>query len=802
MRQSSKKIDPDRKASAVGAAETFLPLGWKEWAFVVVLMIVVFAVYQPAWQGGLIWDDEAHVTRPELRSWQGLFRIWFEPGASQQYYPLLHSAFWIEHRLWGDATLGYHLTNILQHAIAAVLVALILRRLAVPGAFLAAAIFALHPVHVESVAWITEQKNTLSAVFYLSAALAYLRFDETRNKRFYAAALALFALGLLSKTVTATLPAALLVVFWWKRGTLSWRRDVLPLLPFFILGAAGGIFTAWVEHNLIGAKGAEFEFSFVERCLLAGRVVWFYLGKLFWPINLLFIYPRWQIDQTAAWQYLFPAFLLLTLGVLWWLRARWRGPLAGMLYFVGTLFPVLGFFNVYPFIFSFVADHFQYLASLGIITLASAGIALLLKRFHLWDRPAGYIVCLLPLSTLACLTCLQSRMYTDLETLYRKTLDRNRVCWMAHVNLGIVLDNTGRFVEAIEHYRTALEMKPSLAAIYNNLGAALLHNGQYSEAIVQCRKALEIEPNNVKAHNNLGLALSSSGRNAEAVTHYETALDIMPDYPEAHYNLGNSLFQLGKHADAILHYQELLKLDPDFVDGHNNMGAALAGLRRYDEAIMECRKAIEIKPNYVEAYNNLGSILVDCGRNDEAIVPYRKALEIKPDNVEVLNGLGAALANLGRYSEAAVCFQKALEIKPQFAKARDSLARVRSLQEQLQKSLTLRRERIQAQPDDAGLLNDTAWLLATYPDAGVRNATEAVDLAKKAVELSGGREPAVLDTLAAALASADRFDEAVKTAQKALELASQQNKPAMVESIRARIQLYQAKTPYHALPTK
>ncbi len=271
QQEGSGPQDPSRPV-----ARSFTP---REWLYLAALVIAVVLAYQPAWQGGLIWDDAAHVTKPELRPWQGLYRIWFELGATQQYYPLLHSAFWVEQRLWGDATLGYHLVNILLHAAAAVMVALVLRRLRVPGAFLAAAVFALHPVHVESVAWITEQKNTLSAVFYLAAMLVYLRFDQTRKAAWYGGALGLFVLGLLSKTTAATLPADLLVIFWWQRGKLSWRRDVGPLLPFFVLGAATGVFTAWVERKLIGADGADFAFSIVERCLIAGRAIWFYLAS-------------------------------------------------------------------------------------------------------------------------------------------------------------------------------------------------------------------------------------------------------------------------------------------------------------------------------------------------------------------------------------------------------------------------------------------------------------------------------------------------------------------------------------------
>ncbi len=321
------------------------------------------------------------------------------------------------------------------------MVALVLRRLAIPGAYLAAAIFALHPVQVESVAWITEQKNTLSAVFYLGAMLLYLRFDQTRKTPSYCWALGLFVLGLLSKTVAATLPAALLVIFWWQRGWLSWRRDIWPLLPFFVLGVAAGQLTAWVERMMIELGGAQVELTMVERCLIAGRAIWFYLGKLLWPAELIFIYPRWQVSSVVWWQYLFPATALLLLASAWGVRRRWRGPLAGLLFFVGTLFPALGFYNLFPFLFSFVADHFQYLASLGMITLASAGIVLLLDRWRLSSRPAGYLLCLMLLAALATLTWRQSQMYGDIETLYGKTIAENPDCWLAHNNLGNVLQS-------------------------------------------------------------------------------------------------------------------------------------------------------------------------------------------------------------------------------------------------------------------------------------------------------------------------------------------------------------------------
>jgi protein O-mannosyl-transferase len=280
-------------------APVFSPQSRDRWLALALLAATLLAFW-PSLSGGFLWDDDGHVTQSQLRSFDGLVRIWTEPSATQQYYPLLHSAFWVEHKLWGDHAVGYRLLNVLLHATAACLFAALLRRLAVPGAWLAAFLFALHPVCVESVAWITEQKNTLSLVFYLTAALAYLRFDETRRPAAYFVATALFAAALFSKTVTVTLPAALLVVFAWKRRGLAFRRDVAPLLLWLALGIGAGLMTIWNERTLIGAQGARFTVSFAEHLLLAGRIVWFYLGKLFWPADLSFIYPRWTLDAVPT----------------------------------------------------------------------------------------------------------------------------------------------------------------------------------------------------------------------------------------------------------------------------------------------------------------------------------------------------------------------------------------------------------------------------------------------------------------------------------------------------------------------
>jgi protein O-mannosyl-transferase len=548
----------------------------RDWLLALLLVAVTAIAYLPAWTGAPLWDDTGHLTREELRSVAGLRQIWTEPGATQQYYPLAHTVFWVEHRLWGDWPPGYHLLNIVLHSASALLLVVILRRLQIRGAWFAAFIFALHPIEVESVAWISELKNVLSGLFYLGSLLVYLEFDRSRKSRWFAIALGLFVLGLLSKTVIATLPGAILVVFWWRRGKLSWQRDVLPLVPFFILGSAAGLFTAWVERTLIGAEGSDFNYSILERFLIAGRVIWFYLGKLFWPLDLIFVYPTWQVSETIWWQYLFPTALLLLLGALVWLSCRWRTGLAALLFFILTLFPVLGFLNVYPFRYSFVADHFQYLASLGMITLVAPTMVSVREAAQSWRRPTGYLLCLAFFSCLAILTWRQSAMYTDIETLWQTTIARNPGAWMAYNNLGTVLLQKGRVDEAIGDFRKSLELKANHADAQANLGSALLQKGEVDQAITEYDKVLAIKPANALVHYDLGNALLLKGRVDEAIAHYRKALEINPNYAGVYNNLGIILFQKAEVDQAIASYQKALEINPRYVQARANLAWALA----------------------------------------------------------------------------------------------------------------------------------------------------------------------------------------------------------------------------------
>jgi protein O-mannosyl-transferase len=678
------------------------------------LLLVTLAAYYPAWHGGPLWDDDAHLTSPELQSAEGLRRIWLDVGATQQYYPVAHSAFWVMNRLWGHETLGYHLVNIALHACSAFLIGLILRRLAVPGAWLAAFLFALHPVHVESVAWMTELKNTLSGVFYLVAALAYLKFDTTRTRPPYIVAVVLFVLALLTKTVTASLPMALLVVFWWQRGRLRWREDLLPLLPLIGIGAAAGLTTAWLERTQIGAEGVEFDLSIVERSLIAGRAIWFYLSKLIWPLNLTFIYPRWDVNGAVWWQYLYPLGIVVLLAALWRFRTRSRAPLAAALIFIGTLFPALGFLNVYPFVYSFVADHFQYLASMSIIALFAAVIA---RSFHRSPQKdlrdlrvlrGETVIAFTAIVALGVLTWRQCQQYVDAETLFRTTLARNEASWMVHHNLGWVLlgrgqgtQNRALVEEAVPHFNRALELKSDFSQVHNNLGTALLELGRLDEAKAKYETALRLKPDDAEVHYNLGLVLERLGRPEESMTATRAALKIRPDYAEAQASLGNALQSIGRLDEALAAYREALRLNPSDSEAHHNLGTALGRLGRTDEATSEFREALRLKPDSVRASRSLGQALMRLGRYEEAVTRFRDAVRLAPDYAAAHLDLGNALVAVGRPEEAIAELRRTIQLQPGFAPAHNDLGIVLAELGRLDEAIAAFTEAVKLAPEFA-----------------------------------------------------------------------------------------------------
>lgn len=597
----------------------------RDGARVAAIFAATLAAYAPAIRGGLIWDDAAYVTRPQMRSLHGLWRIWFDLGSTEQYYPILHSAFWMEHRLWGDATAGYHLANILEHAAAACLFALVLRRLAVPGAFWAGMLFALHPVEVESVAWISEQKNTLSTVFYLLAALAFLAWSDRREAP--------------------------------NRGAGG---------GIALYGAASGLFSAWVERTYVGATGSHFALTGIERCLLAARALGFYLGKLLWPANLVFIYPRWSMHPAPAWCWVPLAGVLALTAALWLARRRTRAPLAAWLFYAGSLFPTLGFLNVYAFVFSYVADHWQYLASLGLLALAASAAT----RLGPTGRAAAPALC----AVLGVLTFRQCRQYGDIETFYRATLARNPGAWMVNNNLGSLLLGKGRAAEAVAYFRKAEESEPDYPEIHYNLGDALVAVGRVGDAVAEYEAALRLRPDYAMANANLATALLATGRAAEAVPRFEAALRVFPDLAKARYGLAYALEREGRLPEAIAQYEAALRLDPGDPDVRYHLANALGNLGRFGEAAEQYQAALRLRPDFAEARANLGFALAHLGRYAEAEAQLGDALRQRPYDAVARAYLGFALARAGRLDDAVTQFRIAVALSPRTADFRYQLA--------------------------------------------------------------------------------------------------------------------------------
>ena len=643
----------------------------RAWLLGLLLVAATLLAYQPVWQAGFIWDDDEYVTdNPLLTASDGLKRIWFSLDSPSQYFPLTYTVFRIEHSFWGFNPAGYHWINILLHAVNALLVWRLLRRLSVPGAWLAAAIFALHPVQVESVAWITELKNVLSLFFFLLALLAWVEFVEDRPKplwRFYGLALTFYALALFSKTTACTLPAALLLILWLKGKPID-RFRLTQMIPFLVMGVGMGLVTVWWErfHQEVG--GNFLGLGLLDRLLVASHAVWFYAGKLFWPVNLTFMYPHWTIHSADPLAY---GWLVAGAGVcavIWFTRRFFgRSVETAALFYVATLSPLLGFIMLYTFYYSFVADHYQYVASIGPIALVAAGMAMAVgklgKRSPFLKPAFGGIVLLV----LGLLTWRQSLMYADAETLWRTTIARNPDAWMAYDNLGIILARSGDVDGALVLFQKTLAIRPDDSQACNNLGLVLCQQGRMDEGIVEFQKALSILPGNAVFRNNLGKAFLAKGRQREAMIQFQKVLEYNPLDPKANYHLGIVLFQTGRVDEAMAH------------------------------------------------------------------------------------------------------FEKALENHPDFADAWDSL-------------------------------DHTAWLLATSPEASLRNGPKALALARQLDRLSGGNNPARLDTLAAAYAENGQFPEAVDAAQRALALARSQNNPALENTLRQHIKLLQAGSPLRSAP--
>jgi len=532
----------------------------------VLLVGMVLAAYGPALRAGFIWDDDDYVTEnPLLHTPDGFERIWLSMDAPSQYFPLVYSTFRIEYGLWGLDPFGYHLINVLFHAASALLLWLLLRRLDISGAWFAAAVFALHPVHVESVAWITERKNVMSLFFSLASLLAWLRFIEPRGgswRRYYAVSLVFYALALSSKAMACTLPAAQLLLLWLRGHPIDWRR-IAQVMPFFALGVAlGGVITYWERHH-VGTVGERFSSSFIEAFLIATRAIWFYLGKLLWPTQLTFSYPKFAIDPSQPLQYSWAIAGAVLLWILWrWRSAIGRAPLAAAIFFVASLSPLLGFIPLFTFWYTYVADHYQYVASIGPIVLFSAGTAQLLRdRTALGTRTLACAAALV-LVVLASLTWRQSLIYESEETLWRDTIAKNPTSWMAQTNLGRYLLREKRYEEAADAYGRVFAIRADAPRAHIGRGGALLKLGREREAEEHFKAALELRPDLYSPHQALARLSWKRGERAVAIDHYEAMIALDPRNPTGHFLMGRALQASGRPQRALDHYRSALAIDP------------------------------------------------------------------------------------------------------------------------------------------------------------------------------------------------------------------------------------------------
>jgi protein O-mannosyl-transferase len=563
------------------------------------MVAAVVAAYLPALEAGFVWNDDTYLTENRtLDTLDGLRFIWTEPKANEQYYPMVFTSFWIEKHLWSLHPFGYHLANVLLHAGSALLLWWLLVRLSLPGAWLAAAVFALHPVCAESVAWVTERKNTLSLFLSLLAVHAWYAFLEARAKAreprkkrkartatpwtlrpapLYVLALSSLALALFSKTTACAVPAVLLVLAWWQKGRIE-AADVRPLVPFFALGAGLALHTAWLERTMVQAAGQEWNLSLFGRIVLAGQTAEFYAAKLVVPTKLAFIYERWHVDPRVLSQWLPTASALAATAAAWLLRRRLgRGPLAGLLLFFGVLFPAMGFFNVYAMRYSWVADHFAYQAAAVFAACAVCGASSRVVLRGAAVRRAVAALAVAALAVFGTLTFRHSRSFHDPETLWRDTLERSPGCFMCHTNYGNWLMENGREAEAVLHFEKSLTLKPDNVPTLLNLARIEESHGRFDAAAVRLRAALRIDPADTTVLINLGTVSTKGGGLDEAVTSYEEALRLgSPGDYLAHNGLGVALMGRKSTAEAVEHFREALRLRPDYEYARANLERALS----------------------------------------------------------------------------------------------------------------------------------------------------------------------------------------------------------------------------------
>ena len=791
-------------------AKSFIPdLQNTRNVFLVSLLLFIYVVwlYLPSLQGEFLACDEVPylLLNPHVNSglsWKNF--CWaFTSLEYCNWYPLTWLSHMADVQVYGLQPWGHHLTNVLLHALDTVLVFLVFRKLTGVGwrSLAVAGLFGLHPLHVESVAWISERKDVLSTLFWLLAMWTYARFAEEasqpggKSKLFYCLTLLLFALGLMSKAMLVTLPFVFLLLDYWplkRLGTKNSGRLILEKIPFFALAFAVSV-VSYVAQQKGGATQEMAGLTLGDR--LGNAVISYvrYLGKFFWPENLCMFYPHpghWPLVEVLA-----AGALLVSISFL--AVAMRRGQpflLFGWLWYLGTLVPVI---NLVQLGSQSIADRYTYVPLIGINLFLVWALCGLTERLR---RRTCILSALAAAAFVACslLTRYEIRFWKDSVTVFTRAIDVTRDNYIQHYNLGVVLIPTQPALAAF-HFQEAIRIHPAYAEAYNDLGGVQFQMGQVDKAIASYQAALKINPHYADAYYNLGRVMLRKGRLDEAIADYQQALKINPDNADACYNLGVVLMQKGQLDAAIDQYQKALAIQPDYARARNNLGNALAQKGQLDAAIDEYQKALETDPDFADAHNNLGSALLQKGRTDEAILQFQTATALAPDSAQPFNNLGLALFRLGRYQEAIVACQKALALNPNYADTYYNLGNALMRMGRPADAVTCYEKSLALAPQSVQVQNTLAWILATCPDPSIRNGQRAVELAQSAKQLSGGNNPVILATLAAAYAETGQFPVAEAEVQLAMQQAAEQTNTALANSLQLQLACYQKNLPFRDL---
>lgn len=628
--------------------------------------ILVTFVYVGAINGGFIWDDITFIiNNPTIQANDAFYRIWFSKD-SVDYWPIVYSLFRFEWLCFGVNPVGYHLVNFAIHSFSCTIFWRILVKLNCPYPLFVAFVFCIHPVNVEAVAWIFQAKTILSAAFVLVSTLFYLKITDGKGWRNYLLSLAFFLLANLTKISVVTWP----LVFIGYELFISHYKICLKIIkkvaPFFIVSLIFGILNVlwYTSYSKLSASEVIRDDHFLSRLLGAGQNIVFYLYKALIPLDLNFIYPRWNILGEGFWTWLPSSMIAIFL--FFFIVKRKSLPLFGifLFYLLITLFPVLGFIDIYFMRYSWVADHYFYLGLIGLIVAVITFVSnhINSKKIKTIFASVFSLICII-------LSMSRATVFLSEEDLWKDTLKKNPDAWFVHNTYGLALATKGNLNEGIAHFNRALKIKPDYIEAHNNLGDALIAQGKWDDAILEFNEAIRIKPDFAEAHYNLGFIFVAQRKIPEALYQYSEAIRLKPKYVEAHYNLGLALMNSGKTIEAVSHFVEAIKIKPELAEAHNSYGFILFSQGKYDEANSEFAEAIKLKPEFAEAHFNFGKALASQGRTNQAVAHFTEALKINPKFLEAHYNLGFSLLSEKKPNEAIDHFKEILKINPNFVKA-------------------------------------------------------------------------------------------------------------------------------------